>query len=103
MRLKVTHSMEMYKNNEGLFIPTKTITEQEVFDEFEELGYKIKINNDDVLQFIVKDEDVVLEINKKFKEYKEFCYCGILLPENITLKEHQLLHKLFSIWGWFDE
>lgn len=77
--------------------------EQKIFKEFEKFGYEIKINNDDVLQFIVKEEDINLKINKKFKKYEKFYYGGIIVSEHIDLEEHQLLHKLFSIWGWFDE
>lgn len=77
--------------------------EQKIFEEFKELGYEIKINNDNVLKFIIKDEDIVLKIDKNFKEYKKFYYDGIKVPENITLQEHQLLHKLFELLGWFDE
>lgn len=96
MRLKVTHSMEMYKNHEGLFIPTKTITEQEVFKELEEKGYKITEKIAFGQSFVIEKGHILEVIVYKTK--REY---STRLGE-ISLELHQLLHKLFSIWGWFE-
>ena len=79
-------------------------TEEEVFKEFEALGYEVK----------GWEYGITLCKNKKF--FKESinvitiridhylkCYTVLLgITECITLQEHQLLTKLFKAWGWFE-
>lgn len=78
-------------------------TEQEILKKFEELGYEVKINNDNILKLIDDVYDTVLLINKNTKKYKKF-YDGVIkIAEFIILQEHQLLTELFRCWGWFDE
>lgn len=75
--------------------------EQAIIKEFEELGYEIKFKSDNVLKFIIKDEDTVLTIYKTSKDYRKVYYGETkIIPEVITLQEHQLLHRLFKIWNW---
>lgn len=77
------------------------MTEQEVLKEFEELEYRINTNNKDILTLSQYGKHI--DINKNNKTYE--CYLIDVgepyMP--IELEEHQLLHKLFEIWDWFDE
>ena len=72
--------------------------EQKIYKEFEKLGYRIIYNNDDLLEFEHVKFLNNIEINKEHKWYGNS-------SENIIqldMKEHQLLHKLFELWGWFE-
>ena len=81
--------------------------EQKIFKEFEELGYHIHYFYDDkgiitakrITKYISskKDNGYQLEIYCSFKD-KTYSSNFIL-----DMQLHQLLHKLFEIWGWFDE
>lgn len=83
--------------------------EQKIFKEFEELGYKWK--EDEIFITLINQKNgKCIKINKNLKDYK--CYDLFMTPtllhtNNIalwvTLQEHQLLHRLFEIWGWFNE
>lgn len=76
--------------------------EQKIFKEFEELGYEIdeiKGYNICLYKYYEKyDEDYAIIIDLKNKCY--YCECMDVV---IDMKIHQLLHKLFKLWGWFDE
>jgi hypothetical protein len=81
---------------------TKQQQEQEILKEFEELGYEIERNIDiSEIYLTNKKADCKIVINKFKKIYyvREF-----YTPEYqmLLLNEHQLLHRLFEIWGWFD-
>lgn len=108
---KARQWIEMYQNKEGLFIPTETITEQEVLKEFEE-DYVITIIGYGYYFQAKVNEDIIIAIDTEEKTYKKYkeelmypkIYTNVyhkVIP--FTLKEHQLLHKLFAIWWWFDE
>lgn len=76
------------------------MTEQEILKKFEELGYEVNINNDNILKLIDDVYDTVLLINKNTKKYKKF-YDGVIkIAEFMTFQEHQLLTELFKCWGW---
>ena len=89
----------------------KSQQEQAIFKEFEELGYECVFSNNKkhlVLMKNVKkdkyngDYTKIISINSITKKYS--CYIDESYSfDDITLQEHQLLHKLFEIWGWFDE
>ena len=70
------------------------MTEQEVLKEFEKLEYRLFSKSENVIHLI--DE-------KKSKRYEKFYLANYCLTAELTMKEHQLLHKLFEIWDWFDE
>ena len=88
-------------------------TEQEILNDFEKLGYKIKRGfegyykyNALVLYLIIPnyypdgegfDKEIVINLDKHTYE----C-CNILYetPEPITIQEHKLLNELFEVWGW---
>lgn len=74
--------------------------EQKIFKEFEELGYKKRSSKFHYLYLRRFDEDGLIDeeiiINLRDKKYdKRYNF--------LTLQEHQLLHKLFELYGWFDE
>lgn len=82
---------------------TKQQQEQKILKKFEELGYEIERNTDiSEIYLINKKADCKIVINKFNKCYyvREF-----YTPEyqTLLLNEHQLLHRLFEIWGFFDE
>lgn len=81
---------------------TSIISEQEVFKEFEELGYVIIKYNWYTIRLICKELDTTIEIDTEDRWY-ESKYTDYDRPQCLTMKEHQLLHKLFKLWGWFDE
>lgn len=77
-------------------------TEQEILNEFvDKLEYRV--NNNDERYIILSQYGKHIDINKKDKTYE----CYLLDTGNpyvpIELEEHILLHKLFKVWGWFDE
>ncbi len=74
------------------------MTEQEIFKEFETLGYQhIDYRNVDemrLLTFVNKGKKINIWFDRSYSIPNDY---------DLTLREHQLLHKLFEIWGWFDE
>lgn len=80
---------------------TKSQQEQAILKEFEELGYEYE-KNQDSHQFIDYEKEKVIVINSEIKSYAK-CDADVRWPLYVTSKEHQLLHQLFEIWGWFDE
>ena len=85
-------------------MPTKIEQEeQKIFKEFEELGYGIERNTDiSEIYLTNKRADCKIVINK----FKETYYVREFYTNEYQMllqKEHQLLHKLFELWGWFDE
>ena len=82
-------------------------TVEEVFKEFEKLGYKNKPNEKHPHMIYLVDEDgepkwdLIICINKLSKKYWK--RWGDNSFERFTVEEHQLLTKLFKAWGWFDE
>ena len=79
----------------------ETPTLEEVKKEWEELGYKL-IRNGDFIELLNKVKEEVFIIDTKHKQYSK-TDDRVKFTLYITLEEHQLLHKLFEIWGWFDE
>ena len=73
--------------------------EQKILKEFEELGYECIINDKYFLELRAKRICNLIHISKKYKWYGTDSE-DIL---QIGMQEHQLLHKLFELWGWFDE
>ena len=80
-------------------------TEQEVFKKLFKIGFSVHYSKDNefLVDFYNVEEMSVIKIDKKNKRYikVDSIYYTSFVP--ISLKEHQLLHKLFEIWGWFDE
>lgn len=89
--------------------------EQEVLNDFEELGYRIenrtKFNRNENAFSLLKDfkypeddEPLIkeIEINKSIKSYKCF-ETFYYTPLEITMQEHKLLTELFTIWGGYNE
>lgn len=74
--------------------------EQKIFKEFEELGYHI-ITNDKYL--VIFDSNKQFIIDKTQQEYFVSNWSNDHDRYRITLQEHQQLHRLFELWGWFDE
>ena len=75
------------------------MTEQQILKKFEELGYRYDKCMDGC-QFINDTTKEVIAIDKK--RYAK-CDMSANWTSFITLQEHQLLHELFTVWGWFDE
>lgn len=86
---------------EGLVDQTKLPTEDAVLKEFEELGYYFSRTTDNQICLCTKydGENIILDLSNytyvKYDNYSE--------PMDITLKEHQLLTKLFKALGWYNE
>lgn len=83
-------------------MPTKVNIEKEeqIFKEIKELGYGVK-------QGLLKSDNYILVIYKGIGEgsltliiWKDKSYS---CDNSIPVKLHQLLHKLFELWSWFDE
>lgn len=76
--------------------------EEGIFQEFFKIGFSVKYSEDNkfLVDLINTEEMSVIKIDKKNKRYikVDSVYYTSFVP--ITLKEHQLLHKLFKIWGW---
>lgn len=67
--------------------------EQEILKEFEELGYEINsLDEEMIVLYSKKRNNNHIFIDKLTKSYSSH--------EDITLQEHQLLHRLFEIWNW---
>lgn len=70
--------------------------EQKIFKQFEELGYKVSEKLAYGRSLIIeKGYSIVVQIYISQKKYHTVGY--------IPVELHLLLHKLFEIWGWFDE
>ena len=68
--------------------------EQEIFKKFEELGYEVRQGK--ILgqsQVIIEDDWLEIVIYKYEGTYRVW-------RGSVPIKIHQLLHKLFEIWGW---
>lgn len=75
----------------------KNQQEQAIFKELEEKGYKITEKIAFGQAFVIeKGYSLDVIVYKTKREYKT------RLGE-ISIELHQLLHRLFEIWGWFDE
>ena len=76
--------------------------EKKILKEFEE-DLEYRINTNDEKWLILSQYGKHIDINKKNKTYE--CYLlDVGTPYvPIEIKEHYLLHKLFELWGWFDE
>ena len=71
-------------------------TEQEVLNDFENLGYLINIKNEGFLE--LTKNNTFIDIDFSVKEYwKENSYSNSM---RFTMQEHKLLTELFTIWGW---
>lgn len=83
--------------------------EQKIFKEFKDWNIVINDRNQCVLTKphpIIKDSIFRATINKEIKQYEVTLYNQSnkeILHSMITMEFHQLLHKLFELWGWFDE
>ena len=71
--------------------------EQDILNDFEKLGYKIKVNNASML-YLTTDCNVTIHINKIMKAFRKFFYNEE--TNYIFIKEYKLLNELFQIWGW---
>lgn len=71
----------------------KVQEEQKIFKEFERLGWK-------VIYRYKQDIDLVDSLNKRISIY--FIEQSYFSTATLTMKEHQLLHRLFEIWGWLE-
>ena len=67
--------------------------EQKIFKEFEKLDWVIDDEYDCVIFRQYFSYEIL--INKEDMTYRSNI--------SLNMKEHQLLHKLFELWGWFDE
>lgn len=76
--------------------------EQKIYTEFEILGYEIQELTSYISMFNEID-GVYIYIDTRNKLYEKYDDFGENCSSLITLKEHQLLHQLFELWGWFDE
>ncbi len=94
----VSYSKYSLKNYKFDF---KQLEEQKIFKEFEELGYEIE-RIGMAIYLRNKELDVEITIWLRNKIYTCTLYKRVM-AQLINLKEHQLLHKLFELWGWFDE
>ena len=80
-------------------------TEEQVFKNFEKLGYKIKYNTDSRL-YMRKDNGITISIwkldNSQTIEqgYRKYDYEEDYLALMVNVEEHKLLNELFTIWGW---
>lgn len=74
--------------------------EEKILKEFEELGYSH-------IEYSF-DKNVLMMLNPKCEEYITIdlvekyysCYFENGGCSKLSLEVHQLLHKLFEIWGW---
>lgn len=80
--------------------------QEELLKEFEDLGYILRVNNDNTIILHIKEKNEVLRIYKKDKSYSKYFVCWNSkdkMPVNLTLNEHQLLTKLFIALRWIDD
>lgn len=69
-------------------------TKQEIFKDFETLGYKII--DQAMLCVLVKNNKDKIHISKYDKDYSKY-NCQTKEPLYITLQEHKLLNELFEV------
>lgn len=78
--------------------------EQKIFKEFEELGYRFRessINKNVIaIECFEENSNVFCKNRIWITKSKKSYWVGL---GNISMQVHQLLHKLFKIWGWFDD
>lgn len=67
-------------------------TEQEILNDFENLGWEVT-QNDDSCMIICFNNFARIVILKCAKRYSINNLCN--------MQEHKLLNELFAIWGWF--
>lgn len=91
---EISGQIEAYQDCLNLMQPR---TEADILNEFEKLGYKIKVNNASML-YLTNDYDITIHINKLIKGYRRFYDNEI--SNYITIQEHKLLNELFICWGW---
>lgn len=93
-------------------MPTKVNIEQEeqkILKEFKDWNIVTNTQNWCVLTKphpIIKDSIYRATINKEIKQYVVTLYNQRnqqTLHSQTTMELHQLLHKLFTLWGWLDE
>lgn len=79
--------------------------EQKIFKEFFKIGFVIHYSEDYkyLLDLINLEEMSIIKIDKKNEIYIKVDSVTDNEFVPISKKEHQLLHKLFESWGWFDE
>ena len=83
-------------------IDWKEQQEQAIFKEFEDMGYLEQLKDDYEILLINEEKYSIIRITTfRRKEYSKFNNHSLSLP--IDMKEHQLLHRLFELWGQFDE
>ena len=80
-------------------------TEEEIFKEFFKIGFSVNYSEDNkyLVDLINTEEMSIIKIDKKGKRYIKVNSVNYSEFVPISFEEHQLLHKLFKIWGWFDE
>lgn len=79
--------------------------EQQILKKFEELGWKYKFITDcgKKLYLHKSTKECIYEIFIDLEKEIYYSQNGHYFHFGITLEEHQLLHELFTVWGWFDE
>ena len=79
--------------------------EQKIFKELFKIGFSTHYSEDNetLLEFINMEEMSIIKIDKKGKRYIKVDYVTYTNFVPISNKEHQLLHKLFELYGWFNE
>ena len=78
-------------------------TEQEILKDFEKLGYKVVVNNEDELDLRYRMIDIWhgIRIYKDIKSYEPYIIIKTeKCPVEINMQEHKLLNELFEVWGW---
>ena len=71
-------------------------TEQEILDDFEELGWFISIKtNREIILRRNPEKYTAIWIDKLVKEYLSNAY--------LSIQEHKLLNELFEVWGWYND
>lgn len=74
-------------------------TEEQVFNDFKELGYSLKQNQNNNRYVLSNGDDTFIIIGRKRQWYCKKDEYTSYLP--IDVREHKLLHELFKIWKWF--
>jgi hypothetical protein len=74
-------------------------TEEQVFNDFKELGYSLKQNQDNNRYVLSNEDEFFIIIGRKRQWYCKKDEHTSYLP--ISVREHKLLHELFEIWEWF--
>ena len=97
---------------EKLYVPNQVIiernpaprTEQEILKDFEALGWKVVVNNENEIELHRNAKNnilVVLNILKSAGEYTKYMIMnGKTFFREIKFQEHKLLNELFEVWQW---